>query len=129
MYIDNELLFSEDQTITADAASTSYIDLEAAHLEAGNPIKIYCKRSGTTAATGFTSIKVSVQTSSASDFSSATTLQEASLTLSQINEPREWPLGILNGELEQYLRLYYDVTGTGSCVVTAGLVIDSQTNT
>ena len=131
MILDENLLFWNDQAITASPTNSTAIDLSDIDKEAGQAVRIYCAKSGSADFNNLTSLEVKVQTDSSSGFSSPTDLQSASLTLAEINNGAIFPLGILTGDLDGYVRLVATVSGTNPTTgaLTAGLVLDTQTNT
>lgn len=141
MIFDNSLLLSDQQAITADAASTNVIDLGATGTPYGASSALVrdigrgeCVDLSVTVTATFnnlTSLQVQVQTSP--DNSTWTTIESgavvplASLVAGyQFKVPSEFP----EGTNARYVRLYYDVTGTAPTTgkVTAGVVASRQTN-
>ncbi|MBP5430041.1 MAG: hypothetical protein J6Y25_04080 [Elusimicrobiaceae bacterium] len=116
MLLDQNLMFSDAQTISATAASTNVVDLTAA----GNavPGRLVLIGHVDTAFAGATQIVAALQTSDKSDFSSGVvTLASATLNATQLadTEKNLFALAVPAG-MKRYLRVYYTVTGT----VTAG---------
>jgi len=111
MYIDKDLYVSELQAVTVSAASTDYIDQQAAGDAYGNELYLVC-RVGTAFANA-TSMTIDIQTDDNTSFSSAKTLfssgviLEAALTLNTVVVKVRIPKG-----LERYFRVYYTVDGT-----------------
>jgi hypothetical protein len=143
MILDDTLVLSDAQAITADAASTNIIDL----LAAGTPVRMTnpVRRDigiGTEipllitvmeAFNTLTSLTVSLQVDDDVAFGSPKTVASsaaiplASLTLgAKITFPAEIP----EGTDERYMRLFYDVTGTNPTLgkITAAVVAGRQTN-
>lgn len=126
MIIDKELIFSDDQVITADAASTVVIDQEVA----GGPFKkeMYLFVKSTAAFNTLTSMNIQLQTSS-DNFSSDTTILSAvnvllaGLTKDTVLIQAALPIG-----LKRYIRVYYDVVGTNPTLgsMYAALVDDVE---
>lgn len=117
MLLDNTLVLSAEQAVTASAASTNSIDQSAAGDAYGAlwlVVKVH-----TTFAT-LTSLTVGIQTDSASNFSNAVTLASsgavaaASLTANEIVCCMRLPAGC-----KRYVRAYYTVGGSNA---TAGKV-------
>lgn len=143
MIIDSTLLFSDGQAITADAASTSIVDLGATgtpygHLGAlirdvGKGQAIPLLITVTETFNNLTSMQILIQTDDNSSFSSATTVAEtpaipqASL-VAGYQVP--FPNVIAEGVKERYVRIYYDITGAAPSTgkVTATVVAARQTN-
>lgn len=111
MLIDQELVFSDGQAITADAASTNVIDLMAAGRAPGNELGVFAQITETF--TNLTSLEFQVQSCAAEGFgSNVKTHQKVSVLLAGLTAGQKIDLGkLLEGTL-QYVRLYYDVTGT-----------------
>lgn len=143
MIFDKENLFSEDQAITADAASTNVIDLGAPGTPAnylgalkrdigpGNPLELWISVSETF--NNLTSLTITMQSDTADTFGSQTTfgttlaIPLADLVAGYyVKFPAYWP----EGNTERYVRLFYDVTGTAPSTgkITAGIVAARQTN-
>jgi hypothetical protein len=143
MIVDNTLVFSDSQAVTATAASTNTIDLGAAGTPAGAsaaltfdigkgtniPILIEVTEAFAT----LTSLTFSLETDDNTSFSSPTTVAQgpavlaAALTLGAvINFPAEVPIGVA----ERYLRLKYTVGGSSATAgkIFAGIVAARQTN-
>lgn len=141
MIFSKQSLFSDDQAVTASAASTNYLDLGAAgtpyggtaltrDLGKGNKLKLNVQV--TTAFATLTSLKVAVQVDDNSSFSTATTVLEteaiaaASLVAGYVFNLDEIPLRTS----ERYVRLYYTVAGSDATAgnIHAGLTMGQQTN-
>jgi hypothetical protein len=130
MILDTLLLFSNEQAITADAASTNVIDLGADRDLGVADIDLICQVSTTLDSTGeAATLTVSLQTDSDEAFGSPTTLfataaiAEATLVQGYYIIKMKLPQ-----VTERYLRLYYD-RGTEdftSGKVTAGLLTGKQ---
>lgn len=133
MFIDKQNLMSEDQAVTVSAASTNVIDLGdddakiQTLVEKGN-VDVFCQVTETFA--DGTSMKASLQTSDAENFSPAVTLLEsAAIGVSSLVAGYKFPFSKLPAGTKRYLRMYYTVVGTMSDgSVTAALAFDSQTN-
>lgn len=110
MLIDRQLRFSNEQAVTADAASTDLIDLDAARdIGAGTPLWLVVVVTTTMDDTSDNSTcTVSVETDTAAAFSSATTTQtlEAFPAVSVAGTTRIVPLAPF-GTAERYMRLKY----------------------
>lgn len=140
MIFDETNLFSNEQAITATAASTNYIDLGATGTPYGQtgalvrdigkgnriPIRIQVIEAFNT----LTSLTIALQVDDNSSFSSATTVESEVIPLAGltagavVNAIREIPVGTN----ERYVRLYYTVTGTAPTTgtITAGVVASHQ---
>jgi hypothetical protein len=129
MYIDHDLLLSENQAITASAASTNYINQEAAiDLGAGMPVELFCKIDE--AFDNLTTLTIAIQTDDNSSFSSATTLISKAVALASLTLDAVIKLGYMPDDTEQYIRGYYTVTGTNPTAgqVTLGVTAGRQQN-
>ena len=132
MRLDAQALFSDAQAVTAAAASTNYIDLEAAArwIGTGNKLEIHvgCDVAMTDSGSDST-LAVALEQDDNTSFSSATAIQTigtfgatsaAGTTLSAIID--------MDAVTERYIRLYYTPANgnlsTGS--FTAAIVIDSD---
>lgn len=145
MIIDNTLVLSDHQAITADAGSTNVIDFGAQ----GTPfgwISAYGRDVGegfmeipllvevTEAFDALTSLQVSQQTDDNAAFSSAATIAlGAAIPLASLVVGYQFKAmaRVAKGANERYFRLYYDVTGTGPSVgkIFAAVTAGNQSNT
>ncbi|MGE4416815.1 MAG: Bbp16 family capsid cement protein [Marinobacterium sp.] len=128
MYMDKQQMFSEDQAVTASAASTNVIDLGSA--DAGrSSMEVFARVSE--AFNNLTSLGVKLQTATDAAFTTPVDLpaQEtdllAALTLNKEIFKAKLPQGCL-----RYVRLYFTVTGTAPTTgkITAGIILDRQAN-
>jgi len=128
MYLDKQQMFSEDQAVTASAASTNVLDLGSA--DAGRSgLEIFARVSE--AFNNLTSLGVKLQTATDAAFTTPVDIpaQEtdllAALTLNKEIIKSKLPQGCL-----RYVRLYFTVTGTAPTTgkITAGLILDRQAN-
>lgn len=128
MYLDKQQMFSEDQAVTASAASTNVLDLGSA--DAGRSgLEVFARVSE--AFNNLTSLGVKLQTATDAAFTTPVDLpaQEtdllAALTLNKEIIKTKLPHGCL-----RYVRLYFTVTGTAPTTgkITAGLILDRQAN-
>lgn len=140
MIFDNTLLLSDQQAITADAASTNTIDLLATGSPfGGSPINKDVGRSVhvplailvTEAFNNLTSLQVQVQTSP--DNATWTTIESGTqIPLSVLTSGHQVRVidSLPEGTNARYVRLFYDVTGTAPSTgkITAGIVAARQTN-
>jgi hypothetical protein len=132
MYIDRQNLFSQDQAVTASAASTDYIDLGAARdLGNGTRLEILVLVTEAVTATGSATVQVALQSDDNSSFSSPTNLvlsdaiPKASLTVGT----QVLRVAVPHGT-ERYVRLYFTVA-SGPLTAgkfTSGLVPLRQAN-
>ena len=141
MILDTQTMFSDDQAITASAASTNILDLGASATPTGAaaaisrdlgksmvPILIQV----TTAFATNTSLKVSIQTDDNTGFSSAATaLETEAIAVATLVAGYKfvinWAPYTVN---ERYLRLYYTIAGSNASAgnITAGISMGNQTN-
>lgn len=136
MIIDNDLLFSDDQTLAfniGNAASTSYIDLQALGVGPGQPIKVFCQITADFDSSGDTgTVEFFLQCHEDSSFSTNTINLVDTGAIAQATLVAGYrPIDIyLPNNCERYVRMYYTVaTANGSGgTVTAGLILDQQTN-
>lgn len=143
MILDQTLVLSDSQAITADAGSTNIIDLGAAGTPYGHaaavrrdigigteiPISITVVE----AFNNLTSMTVSLQVDDDAAFGSPTTIATSpSIVLASLVAGYKfvWPSELPEGTAERYLRLYYDITGTAPTTgkITAAIVAGRQTN-
>jgi len=142
MHLDEQALFSDQQAITATAASTNYIDLGAANTPPGGSNAIQQDFGGgndiplliqvTEAFNNLTSLTVAVQVDDDTSFSSPTTVATsgAILRADLVAGKKIPPFNVPIGTDQRYLRLNYTVTGTAPTEgkVTAGIAGGLQTN-
>ncbi len=129
MILDNELIFSDKQAITATAASTNVLDLGS--VDAGNSDNLFVSVSVDEGFTNLTSLGIKLQSASNAAF---TTPVDSSLSstvlLADLTAGTEAVKAKLPFDLERYVRMYYTVTGTAPDAgeVTASIVTNLQTN-
>lgn len=144
MIIDNTLVFSDHQAITADAASTNIWDLGAQGTPVGW-ISAYGRDMGegaheipmlvqvTEAFDNLTSLTISLQVDDSAGFGSPATVASVTIALAALTVGRVVSLlgRLPQGTNERYVRLYYDVTGSNPTVgkIFAAVTAGSQTNT
>jgi hypothetical protein len=143
MIMDATGLFSEQQAITATAASTNSIDLGATgtpygsasaiarDVGKGEGVPLYC--GVVEAFNNLTSLTISIETDDNSAFSSAVTVWTSpAYTLAQLATGAKYPLPdrLPVGVNERYVRLKYTVAGTAPSTgkITAGVVFSRQSN-
>jgi hypothetical protein len=145
MIIDNTLVLSDHQAITASAASTNVWDT----LAQGTParwISAYGRDLGdgymeipllvkvTEVFATLTSLTVDVQTDDTAAFSSATTVATSgAIGVASLTAGKEITIlaRVPRGVSEQYVRLYYTVAGSNATTgkVFAAVTAGNQTNT
>jgi hypothetical protein len=133
MIFDKQNLLSEDQAITADAASTNVIDLGANSSKIQTLIerglaKVYAQV--TVAFNTLTSLDFILQTDTDEAFGSAVVLSTVNVLLADLVAGKKVDFGPLPTNTERYIRLYYNVVGTDPTTgkIFAGMVLDVQTN-
>tara|TARA_R110000851_G_scaffold5398_1_gene22367 strand:- start:9776 stop:10210 length:435 start_codon:yes stop_codon:yes gene_type:complete len=129
-----EELYSNQQVVTADAASTNVIDhgLPGTWIHASTPIVDEKGTSniclGVVVTEDFdalTSINVSFQTDSTAGFGSPTTVYTENILLADLVAGKKLAVRTIPyGTLEQFTRFNYDVVGTNPTVgkITAGII-------
>lgn len=141
MIFDEQSLFSDDQAITADAASTNYIDfgapgiphgaVAALSVDQGKGRKIPLAVTITEAFDNLTSLDISFQVDDNAAFSSPKTVWKENILLADLVAGKQLNHDcILKGANERYGRMYYDVNGTNPSTgkVHAGVVMAVQEN-
>lgn len=125
MILDAQNLFSDAQAVTADAASTNYIDLGVArNLFDGEPmavvIQVDVAADGTTTDETY---EFQIETDDNTSFSSATDLLLHSIGYASLTAGSTHVLPVpVGAAVERYIRVYYNVGGTTpSVTVTAFL--------
>lgn len=139
--LSNELLFSNQQAITASAASTNIVDLGAPgtpyraaaalnrDIGAGNPIPFSLQVEE--AFNNLTSLAVALQVDDDVAFGSPKTVWTETILLADLVVGKKPNLRNLpHGVDERYMRFYYTVTGTAPTTgkVTAGISMGVQSN-
>lgn len=130
MLYDLENLFSDNQAVTSDAASTNVVKLSNGPLKEvayGTPIPLRIQVTEDFAT--LTSLEIKVQTATDAAFTSPVTLATtgavaaASLVAGYVAPINFIPKGNLG-----YLRIYYDVTGSSATTgkITAGIVAGNE---
>lgn len=142
MIYDQQTLFSDEQAVTATAASTNSIDLGATGTPYGGvalvrdvgksgsvPISVTVTATFAT----LTSLTISVETDDNSSFSSAATVfTTTAIPVATLVAGYSVPMLIEfpEGTKERYVRLKYTVTGSNATTgkITAGVVAARHTN-
>ncbi len=142
MLLDRTGLLSENQAVTATAASTNVIDLGTPgtpygatsalrrDIGRGEPVPFYVGVTETF--NNLTSLTVAIQTDSTAAFSAPTTVFSQTYTAADLVpgvrhiNPDWFPVGAN----QQFVRMFYTVTGTAPTTgrITAGTVMSRQTN-
>lgn len=130
MILDKQTLFSEDQAVTASAASTNVYDTGVAGEEAGiggYPKTVFITVTETFAT--LTSLQIGLEMDTASAFSSATAvLLTEDFVAADLVAGKVISFTIPQNCDERYLRLYYTVTGSNATAgkFTAGITFGTQ---
>lgn len=126
MILDEQALFSNNQAITADAASTNAVKLGAGEFASGTPIPIFIQV--TEAFNNLTSLEIKVQTAADAAFTTPVTLASQTILLANLTKGAESSLIFLPKGNLGFVRLYYDVTGTAPSTgkILAGIVAGHQ---
>jgi len=130
MLFDLQSIFSDNQAVTSDAASTNVIQLAKGNIKEvayGTPIPLRIQVTETFAT--LTSLNIKVQTATDAAFTTPVTLAQtgdiaaASLVAGYVAPINFIPKGNLG-----YMRLYYDVTGSNATTgkITAGIVAGDE---
>lgn len=135
MIFDQQTLLSDQQAITASAASTNILDLgpiaSGIVRDIGKGKQIPLLIQVTEAFNNLTSLKFELQVDDNSGFSSATTVWSSTLLLADLKAGKVViPEFIPRGTNEKFGRLYYTVTGTAPTAgkITAGVTMGNQSN-
>lgn len=141
MIIDNSLVLSENQVITADAASTNVIDTGAKGTAYGHASAlsgdlgkldnegVQLEVAVTEAFNTLTSLDISIEVSS--DNSTFVEVAKKTYLLAALTAGRlDFPARLPEGTSRRYVRLYYNVNGTNPTLgkISAFIVAARQTN-
>lgn len=130
MLYDLENLFSNNQAVTADAASTNIIKLAAGQLKEvafGTPISLRIQV--TEDFETLTSLNIKVQTASDEAFTSPVDLAATgAIAAADLKAGYVAPINFIPKGNLGYMRLYYDVTGSNATAgkITAGIVAANE---
>jgi len=142
MLLDENTLFSEDQAVTATAASTNYMDLGSPATVPGAPAALVRNIGGandipllvqvTAAFATLTSLTVSIEVDDNTSFSSARTVAStAAIPAAELVAGYIASLSVLPHTInERYMRLKYTVGGSNATAgtITASIATGLQTN-
>ena len=119
MLLDAQCLFSDNQAITASAASTNVVRFGEGEFTFV-PLLIQVTQDFAT----LTSLTVKVQTAVDSAFTNAVDLAEATISASGLTTGKTFPINFIPSGNLGYIRLYYTVTGSNATTgkITAGVV-------
>ena len=134
MIFDKQNELSDDQAVTATAASTNHINLGVARdIGKGTPIPFLIQVTTTCTAGGAATVVAAIQVDDNAAFTSAKTVaQTAAIPVASLVAGWQSTLSYVpQGTDEQYLRVYYTVA-TGPLTAgtfQAGVTMGNQTNT
>jgi hypothetical protein len=123
--LDRMNLFSNEQAITASAASTDVIDLSGTR-DVGRGEPLYVLVQVMQAFDNLTSLTIALQTSSTENFASPVQLTTRTVALASLTAGATFSIGPVSGGTLRYVRLYYTVTGTNPTTgkITAGIGVE-----
>lgn len=128
MILDKENLFSDDQAITASAASTNVVDLGVSRdIGKGVPVPVLIQVTADFAT--LTSLTAEIETSDDEDFASADTLATSgAIPAADLVAGYQFPMQYMPLGTKRYVRVNYTVEGTNASegTVTAGVVAGHQ---
>lgn len=122
MLFDENLLFSDAQAITADAASSKIYKTNG---DIGKGIPVPLRIQVVEDFNNLTSLSVCFQTSADEAFTTPITLEKATLNLADLKAGKVFPINYVPTGCLDYIRLYYDVDGSTAPTtgkITAGVV-------
>lgn len=133
MYVDNNLVMSDAQAVTASAASTKSIDTATAlrDIGGGEPIELVVVITTDVAASGGASTTTFSLQDSADNSTFATVLSSADIAKASLTAGTEVLRVRLPRGLRRYIQVYYTVSTNNwtSGAVSAFLTLDRQSNT
>jgi hypothetical protein len=123
--LDRQILFSNEQAITASAASTDVVDLSGTR-DVGSGGPLYVLVQVMQAFDALTSLTIALQTSATENFVSPVQLTARTVALASLTAGATFSVGPVPGGTLRYVRLYYTVTGSSPTVgkITAGIGVD-----
>lgn len=128
MILDKENLFSDDQAITASAASTNVVDLGVSRdIGKGVPVPVLIQVTADFAT--LTSLTAEIETSDDEAFSSSETLATSgAIPAADLVAGYQFPMQYMPLGTKRYVRVNYTVAGTDASAgtVTAGVVAAHQ---
>ena len=110
MILDEQNLFSDNQAITASAASTNVIDFGKREIAFATPVELFIQVSEDF--NNLTSLTVTLQTDSTEAFSSPVALIEQTILADNLKKGAVSTIKFIPHGNLGYMRLYYTVTGT-----------------
>lgn len=141
MWLDKQLMFSEDQAVTGTASakitSTNVIDVGDAKKGEGNPLEIFCDVNTAIAfnivTTATSTFRARLLTSAFEGMTGSTTLEDTgALAYTEWDAVGDGPgWRVLPDNAKQYLALRFDI-GAGGWItagkISAGIVLGKQSN-
>ena len=130
MLYDLENIFSNNQAVTADAASTNVIKITNGQLKEvayGTPIPLRIQVTEDFAT--LTSLEIKVQTATDAAFTTPVTLATTgAVAVADLKAGYVAPINFIPKGNLGFLRLYYDVTGSNATTgkITAGIVAANE---
>lgn len=129
MILDKESLFSDDQAITATAASTNVVDLGVSR-DIGKGVPIPLLIQVTESFNNLVDLTATIQTSDDEAFTSPQTLATSgAIPLASLTAGYQFPVQYMPINTKRYLRVNYTVSGATaptSGTVTSGIVASHQ---
>ena len=129
MFYDTQNLYSDNQAVTATAASENVIDHTVAGVDKGQPVALDIRVQEDFST--LTSLTVAVETDDNESFSSSTTLvKTAAIAAADLVNGYRFPINYLPDGCERFTRLKFTVNGSNATAgkITAGILFDRQTN-
>ncbi len=126
MILDEQNLFSDNQAITATAASDNILNLGKREISFATPVELFIQVTETF--DQLTDLTIAVQSSDKEDFSSPVTLIEQNIQLDDLVKGKVSSIKFLPKGNLGYVRLYYTVNGTepSKGKIFAGIVDGNQ---
>ena len=126
MILDEQGLFSNNQKITATAASTNILYLGKSEVSFGTPVEVFIQI--TEDFNNLTSLSIKVQTATDEVFTTAVDLIEQTILLANLKKGAVSNIKFLPKGNLGYMRLLYTVTGTAPSTggILAGVVDGTQ---
>jgi len=126
--MDKQNTFSDEQAITSSTASTNVIDV-GENAGAGTQVRIMARVIQAFASGGGVSMTAALEDSD-DGVSFSTVKETADFADTELTGGKDLAIGSLPNNHRRYVRIYYTVSGGSMTAgtVTAGLVLDEQTN-
>lgn len=110
MILDEQNLFSDNQKITASAASENIINFGTREMAAGTPVELFIQV--TEDFNNLTNLKFTVQTAADEAFTSPVDLIDQTVALDNLKKGMVSSIKFLPAGNLGYMRLYYTITGS-----------------